>query len=1737
MASFKNLVSTTSAQISSGGTITGDLVINGDLQVDGGGSLSFDEIVQGTQVVEITNTEALLVRKASDGGDVFIVDTSNMDVTVNGAKNTTTFSVTNNWSTTNDYIRIALNDATIRSTVLDSGARNLILAPLGNDALTLHSTSGGVITANIGGALGVGTSSPTNQGSALHIYQNHASNNTFLTVESDGANASAYIDIDTAADRDGFIRFKEAGTDKASIFNDASADSLVLTDGANSNTVFIKSDSVGIGATPLSALMIQTTNALDVTTAPTGSISFGSPSSTLQGAISGRQTSNTTALHLMGSGADGNTSGDMIFNVRENDNSTFATLTNSAFKFQHFSTDLVTILRNGSVGIGVSTMESTGGGVSQLQVEGTTHETSSVSITRNANSANAGYLTFSKSRGTSVNSDTIVQDDDAIGSILFAPADGTDRNSISASIQGAIDGTPGSNDVPGRLVFSTTADGANSVTERMRITSAGNVGIGSSPASYTDAISTSQTLSVGENQDSSDKLASIQIIGRGVDSTDDLGALEFINTRSSSGVVASIVGGRYNGGSVADGSLSFKTKNGSSFTTKMTINDVGNVGIGTDSPSTNLHLYSAEDYNPTLTIENAHAGSRSPFLSFKKTSSSPANNDKIGQIQFNGNDATGSSRLMAFIEGYTPDVTGGAYDGAFRFSQMINASQTEVMTITGGNVGIGTTSPSEALEINKAGANLKVVSDNNVYLSLDSTQTNGDEWQIFNANSGATSTLQFKNIDQSKLVMLMEESGLIGIGTASPSDYDAGGNNLVIYENGNSGITIASATTGIGAIHFADGTTGAEAYQGIVRYSHSDHNLQFGVAGTNYRFKLDNNSRISLSNNDSGGTGGRDGTTGNTIFGYNAGNVNSGAVNNTFIGHVSGSGSIDEGDNNTAVGCETLQALTTASGNQAIGSYSGFSITTGGNNVLIGNDTGFAMTGTTDTVLIGHQSGTAINNTGANGSVAVGSQSLKALTSGAGNIAVGYTALNSCTSGGSNVAIGDTALRDIVTGGANVAIGRNAGQALGAGENGNILIGMASGQALDEGTSGLIDSNIAIGKDCFTGGNLNTASTSVLGNIAIGTDALNSTGTNAQTGTIAIGHNALTALTSGASNTAVGYQSMDATDNGSYNTAVGYTSLSANCGDSNTCIGYASGLLITGSMNTTIGTDAGNGITSGTNNVVIGKGSDTDDATATNQTVVGYATTGVADNSVTLGNADVTDVYMAQDSGATVHADYVLSQGNQDNTANTMSSPYYRFDGVDDKIDCGNNFDFSSGDFAISAWVYADLNHVSGHGIVGIRTSGSANTEVQLYIDTDNKIKSWNGSNNVASTATISDQKWTHIVMVQSGGNKLFYINGVLDSTHSQSNGSSLTETLKIGYTGYSAEYLKGSLSCVQLYNLALTATEVKELYSGASVPYKYKGANQTEIITNGDFSSTVSSAYGGWSYDSGNNEVDFDSSTGTAESQLGIVASDWTNGKRYRITFTVANVSSGALKIKFTTSTDVVAYADYTNGTHSVEFTAPTTASNDITVSAKNASGGGASGSLTNISAVPIGAVAEYDGSGVTNTKWYDKSGNELHGTVSGATDENTAGAPVVSENYPAFLVQPNAEQNNLAVDTNVDIVFDVERFDQGSNFASNTFTAPVTGKYFLNFSLYGKAVDSASPYIQVYIVTSNRTYTMIIDPDVFGQDATYWSFSNSALADMDVNDTAKIQVFQSSGTAQLDIGNSSYFSGHLVC
>jgi hypothetical protein len=106
----------------------------------------------------------------------------------------------------------------------------------------------------------------------------------------------------------------------------------------------------------------------------------------------------------------------------------------------------------------------------QIQLESLGSNTQSfLSQVRNSSAdADGAVHILAKTRGTALNSYTIVQSGDNVGQLSFQGADGAEFVE-AALIKAEIDGTPGANDMPGRLVFSTTADGASSPTERMRI--------------------------------------------------------------------------------------------------------------------------------------------------------------------------------------------------------------------------------------------------------------------------------------------------------------------------------------------------------------------------------------------------------------------------------------------------------------------------------------------------------------------------------------------------------------------------------------------------------------------------------------------------------------------------------------------------------------------------------------------------------------------------------------------------------------------------------------------------------------------------------------------------------------------------------------------------------------------------------------------------------------------------------------------------------------------------------------------------------------------------------------------------------------------------------------------------------------------------------------------------------------------------------------------------------------------
>jgi len=112
--------------------------------------------------------------------------------------------------------------------------------------------------------------------------------------------------------------------------------------------------------------------------------------------------------------------------------------------------------------------------LSEFQILGTSGGADTSAVIGSWNNSSSGpFFHFAKSRGASIGTSAIVQADDELGSFYWGADDGTDLISFAARIGAFVDGTPGANDTPGRLIFYTTPDGSQSSIERLRITNGG----------------------------------------------------------------------------------------------------------------------------------------------------------------------------------------------------------------------------------------------------------------------------------------------------------------------------------------------------------------------------------------------------------------------------------------------------------------------------------------------------------------------------------------------------------------------------------------------------------------------------------------------------------------------------------------------------------------------------------------------------------------------------------------------------------------------------------------------------------------------------------------------------------------------------------------------------------------------------------------------------------------------------------------------------------------------------------------------------------------------------------------------------------------------------------------------------------------------------------------------------------------------------------------------------------------
>ena len=315
-----------------------------------------------------------------------------------------------------------------------------------------------------------------------------------------------------------------------------------------------------------------------------------------------------------------------------------------------------------------------------------------------------------------------------------------------------------------------TGAASNTPTERMRINGSGNVGIGTtSPVTQLHVYEASGNARIRIETDGADRAAVLDLYNDALIS--ELGVYGGFND-------------------------DFRIYHGSDW--RLTIDTSGNVGIGTTSPSNTLHLQ--EDTGSAVLRINSYDSSG--FSAVDTYNSNGVNTTVFGtandrtNIGFSGSGSAGyvgtvSSEPFAILTGFTNRLT----------------------VDTSGNIGIGTTSPDQLLHVEAASNPIIRVEDTG---GAQVDVSAGGNWGSIGTLTSHQFALRTGNSDR----LIIDTSGNVGIGTTTPSDANSLADDLVIYRSGNAGLSIigAGSTGNNSSIHFGDDESGIA---GRILYSHS----------------------------------------------------------------------------------------------------------------------------------------------------------------------------------------------------------------------------------------------------------------------------------------------------------------------------------------------------------------------------------------------------------------------------------------------------------------------------------------------------------------------------------------------------------------------------------------------------------------------------------------------------------------------------------------------------------------------------------------------------------------------------------------------------------------------------------------------------------------------------------------------------------------------------------------------------
>ncbi len=581
------------------------------------------------------------------------------------------------------------------------------------------------------------------------------------------------------------------------------------------------------------------------------------------------------------------------------------------------------------------------------------------------------------------------------------------------------------------------------------------------------------------------------------------------------------------------------------------VSNNGNIGIGTNSPTYDLHVKYNRDSNAGgMIVENSNSGTSATaeVRLFNDAGQAGSLFSVSSNYNFYNGIPTGSFGLQAQA-GHSLFL-GTTNDDTILFVNKVAIAPVIAMAIKDGKVGIGTTTPD---------ANLTVF-----------------------GSSSATTLLHIATLTNQN-ILVVNNQGNVGIGTNNPT--------VALDVNGSIRVSPGNAYWLDGRIIAQASTTLFNYYFGNSGNSSSTGNSNTGV-GQRSLFNNENgylNTAIgagALQNNISGsentavgglalysnGTGVNNtamgygamywtaSSTGNVVIGFQAGYGTSTSVNNfnTIIGYQSGL-NLSNGSYNSLLGFNAGFHLTSGAGNVLLGDLAGYYLDTGSNNILIGSSTQALGSNSNNYLNIGN----ALYGDLLSGNIGIGSTTPSQKLSVTGNAYISGTTTAACfTVDGINCIAGGPGGSPWLNNGSSIYY--NVGN-----------VGIGSSTPSDKlSIDGSI--NITAGNYYkYDGLNFAFASTSKA-NYFFG-NAGNSTMSGSQN--VGFGANALWQVTSGSANSAFGHSAMSKNISGNNNTAVGDNAMFANTsGSYNTIQGfYALAYNETGSYNTANGYLAGVG--------------------------------------------------------------------------------------------------------------------------------------------------------------------------------------------------------------------------------------------------------------------------------------------------------------------------------------------------------------------------------------------------------------------------------------------------------------------------------------------------------------------------------------------------------------------------------